>query len=200
MHFRISPTHLLAAAVLAMTAGACDNPLPTSGEQEAAFSVVNADGSVDKPFKSHFTSASTGAVPDPACGAFPPYLLEHQVGGGEATHLGEFTVEFFFCIDLTDLLDDGQLTAGESIPYWNGTGTFTAANGDQLYVGNIAGEIVPSTRPGFNSEFHDDFEFTGGTGRFAGASGSGSMDSYVQQSPNHVVHDWHGILTVFPGS
>jgi len=197
MRFRISPTPLLAAAGLIMAAGACETSLPTEGEQPS-FSVVNADGSVDKPFKSHFTSASTGAVPDAACGAFPQ-VLEHQVGEGEATHLGRFTVEFFFCIDVTDALD-GQLTAGESVPFWDGVGTFTTANGDQVFVGNIAGEIMPTTRPGFGSEFHEDFTFTGGTGRFAGASGSGSMDSYVQQSPNFVVHDWHGILTVFPGS
>jgi hypothetical protein len=195
MRFRISPIPVLAAAGLVLAAAACETPLPTADEQ-LAFSAVNADGSVNKPFKADLTTASTGLVPDPACG---PYLLEHQVGEGEATHLGRFTADFTFCIDPTDLLDDGQLTAGESIPYWDGVGVFTAANGDVLVL-EIEGEILPSTRPGFNFEFHDDFEFTGGTGRFAGASGSGSTDSYVQQSPNQVVHDMNAVLTVFPGS
>ncbi|MGD8279480.1 MAG: hypothetical protein PVH00_15685 [Gemmatimonadota bacterium] len=195
MRFRISPIPVLAAAGLVLAAAACESPLPTADEQ-LAFSAVNADGSVNKPFKAAFTTASTGLVPDPACG---PYLLEHQVGEGEATHLGRFTADFTFCIDPTDLLDDGQLTGSETIPYWDGFATFTAANGDQLFV-EIEGEIIPGTRPGFALEFHDDFEFAGGTGRFAGAYGNGSTDSYVQQSPNFVVHDFSGILTVFPGS
>jgi hypothetical protein len=200
------PIPSLAAAVLLMAASACESPLPTAEQQAASSvettlasasnSVVNADGSVNKPFKASFTTSSTGPAPDPACG---PYLLEHQTGGGQATHLGRFTVEFSFCIDPTDLLDDGQLTPGESIPYWDGVGTMTAANGDVLIM-ELEGEILPSTRPGFNFEFHDDFDFASGTGRFAGASGSGSTDSYVQQSPNLVVHDLGGVLTVFPGS
>lgn len=197
MRFRLSPTLPLALAALVLAVAACETPLPTAGEQ-AYFSVVNADGSVNKPFKAALTTASTGAVPDPSCGAFP-FLLEHQVGEGEATHIGRFTVEFTFCIDVTDLLDDGQLTGSESIPYTGGIGTLTAANGDVLTLA-IEGEIIPSTRPGFNFEFHDDFQFIGGTGRFAGASGAGSTDSYVQQSPNHVVHDMNGVLSVFPGS
>lgn len=195
MRFGISPIPFLAASGLVLTTGACETPLPAADEQ-IAFSVVNGDGSVNKPFKAALTTASTGLAMDPACGAYP---LEHQVGDGTATHLGQFTADFTFCIDPTDLLDDGQLTAGESIPYWDGVGVFTAANGDVLIL-EIEGEILPSTRPGFNFEFHDDFEFTGGTGRFAGASGSGSTDSYVQQSPNVVVHDMSAILTVFPGS
>ena len=113
--------------------------------------------------------------------------------------LGRFSVEFTFCIDIADLLDDGQLTAGESIPYWDGIGTFTAANGDQLIL-SISGEIVPSNRPGFNLEFHDAFDFIGGTGRFTNASGSGATDSYVQQSPNSVIHDMVATLTFHPGN
>ncbi|HSR42265.1 MAG TPA: hypothetical protein VLL48_08840 [Longimicrobiales bacterium] len=177
---------------------ACGEPLPSDLPAVTAYGRgAQADGSVNKPFKAHFTTASTGAVPDPACGAFP-HLLEHQVGEGESTHLGRFTAEFTFCIDVTAILNDGVVTEGESVPYWDGVGTFTAADGDVLTL-TIEGEILPSTRPGFDLEFHDAFEFTGGTGRFAGAYGNGSTDSYVQSSPNFVVHDLGADLFVFPG-
>lgn len=40
-------------------------------------------------------------------------------------------------MDLSDLFDDGQLTEGESLPYGvsqgHSSGTFIAANGDELY-------------------------------------------------------------------
>jgi len=196
------PLPVLAAsltAVLVLVNTGCTGSPTAIPDSEPAFSAVNADGSVNRPFKAMMTTSSLGAVPDPVACPGATVLREHQAGGGEATALGRFTVDFTFCIDIADLLDDGQLTAGESIPYWDGVGTFVAANGDELIM-SISGEIIPSSRPGFNSEFHDAFDFVGGTGRFAGASGNGVTDSYVQQSPNWVLHDMGGTLTFHPGN
>jgi len=56
--------------------------------------------------------------------------------------------------------------------------TVTAANGDQLryqWVGDIdAAEVAdfPACRRGFTPGWESDYVFTGGTGRFSGASGS----------------------------
>lgn len=187
-----------AAIAVVVMITACTEPATSPLDGAAAFSAVNRDGSVNLPFKAGMTTASTGAVPDPNACPGATELREHQVGEGEGTMLGRFTVEFTFCIDIADLLDDGQLTAGESIPYSDGTGTFTAANGDQLIM-SISGEIVPGNRPGYPLEFHDAFEWIGGSGRFESASGSGMTDSYIQQSPNFVVHDLTGTLTLHPG-
>jgi len=193
------PTLSTSVLTAVMLIGTGCTELPTSASSDdRALSVVNADGSVNRPFQAMLTTASTGAAPDPVSCPGATVLREHQVGEGEGTMLGRFTVEYTFCIDIADLLDDGQLTAGESIPYWDGIGTFTAANGDELVM-SISGEIVPGNRPGFPLEFHDAFEWTGGTGRFGGATGSGSTDSYIQQSPNFVVHDLTGTLTFHPG-
>ena len=144
------------------------------------------------PFKGKGFTTLESLAPDPSCGA-PPRFLNQQVGEGTATHLGAFTVHFRFCVDATDLLDDGQLTEGESIPYDQGLGVFVAANGDELYM-KVEGEVLPSQDPDFDFQFQDSFEFDGGTGRFEGASGQGMNDSYVTQAPERTTHAWSGRL------
>ncbi len=175
----------------------CDAPSPTAADAPA-FSAVNPDGSVNRPFRGALTTGSDGAGLDPACGP-PPIFRERQVGVGEATALGRFSVVFTFCVDPSEIVDDGVLSDGESIPYWDGTGTYTAANGDQLIV-DVSGELLPSTDPNFDLEFHDPFTFIGGTGRFANASGAGMTHSFVDLAANMVIHQLEGTLTMHPGS
>jgi hypothetical protein len=110
--------------------------------------------------------------------------------------MGHTSMSGTFCNDLSDLLDDGQLTEGESLPYFDGVGTFTAANGDELYFAT-SGAVLPSPHPDFTFEFHDTFSITGGTGRFEGASGGGTVDGFNAQGVNY--HDWQGTLTFQPG-
>ena len=152
---------------------------------------------VTTPLKAHAFTDLAGLAPDPVCGA-PPRFLNTQVGEGEATHLGRFTVTFTFCVDATDLVDDGTLTEGESAPYDTGVGTIIAANGDELYLA-ISGVVLPSDHPDFDFEFHDAFVITGGTGRFAEANGEGTTDSFVDQSIDRTYHSWSGWLSVRPG-
>ena len=59
--------------------------------------------------------------------------------------------------------------------------------------------MLPSSHPDFDFEFHDDFVVTGGTGRFAGATGQGVTDSFVDQSVDRTSHSWRGWLTFAPG-
>ena len=156
------------------------------------------DGSVAKPFQAaNFFTAPEFIGPDEACGALP-FLRSVQAGEGTATHLGRFTVRITFCMDASAILDDGVLGEGESVPYDRGWGVLTAANGDELYV-EIAGAVLPSDHPAFDFEFHDPFRFAGGTGRFEGAAGGGTTDSFVTQTPERTTHDWHGTL-ILPGA
>ena len=194
-------TRLLAwaAAALIVPLAACDSPAVTDVP-----TLLAADGpasarveAVTTPLKAHAFTDLAGLAPDPACGD-PPRFLNTQVGEGESTHLGRFSITFTFCVDATDLLDDGTLTEGESAPYDNGIGMIVAANGDELYL-SISGVVLPSDHPDFDFEFHDAFQVTGGTGRFAGASGEGVTDSFVDQSTNRTYHSWSGWLTVSPG-
>ncbi|MGH7483522.1 MAG: hypothetical protein ACRELV_15330 [Longimicrobiales bacterium] len=186
--------------VLALALAACDAPVGPEVHAApgplAPAHLGNSDGAVSTPFRAHFFTVGQGLTVDPACGD-PPNLLNTQVGMGEATHLGQFSVFITFCNDVTDVLD-GQLTAGESVPYDDGFGILTAANGDELFF-EISGEVVPSTDPAYDFEFQDAFTFVGGTGRFAGATGEGMTDSFVDLSTDRTDHEWVAILDMPAG-
>lgn len=88
-------------------------------------------------------------------------------GSGNATHLGMFTNtgKVMFMPDASN----------PNIVHPNGGGVFTAANGDKLNFIIISGALDLTTGIGIG-----DFEFTGGTGRFANATGRTS--GVVQQN------------------
>jgi len=154
------------------------------------------DGAVTVPFKaSFFTEGPENEMPVHVCSdPHPAPIL--QLGDGQATHLGKFSTRITFCADVTDA--PGGLEQGESIPYVDGVGTFTAANGDILRF-TIEGEILPSNHPDFDFEFADPFVFTGGTGRFTGASGGGVTESFVDFQEDRTEHYWSGELILHPG-
>jgi hypothetical protein len=189
----------LIGGVLALAFAACDAP-PVGPELDAAtVSTTDArlghsNATVSIPFRADMFTVLDGMIPDPLCGDFPR-LLNTQVGEGEATHLGQFSVIITFCVDVTDVLDDGTLTGDESLPYDNGFGILTAANGDELYI-EISGAVLPSDQPGYNLEFRDTFRFTGGAGRFVGATGEGMTESFVDQSADRTDHLWLGTLVM----
>ena len=86
-----------------------------------------------------------------------PKLFVDGSGSGRATHLGRFTMTYELEVDLLT-----RETFGSSV--------FTAANGDSLTT-DITGLGTPTANPDVHSivEVHT---ITGGTGRFAGATGS----------------------------
>jgi hypothetical protein len=79
-------------------------------------------------------------------------------GSGTATHLGKYTLSYGIQVSL-------ETGAGT-----NGTEHFIAANGDSIYAEGY-GQGGPSGTPGVNA-ITEWYTITGGTGRFAGASGS----------------------------
>lgn len=201
MMVRTRVPHLAAAIASLLGFTACEGPVepdvvePLIGEPRLSRLAAEAGAAaVALPFEARFFTSGQGLQTDPACGA-PPRLLNTQVGEGEATHLGRVTVRITFCMDVTDVLDDGMLTEGESLPYDSGLGTLVAANGDELHI-EISGSVVPSDDPAFDFEFHDPFSVTGGTGRFAGAAGEGTSDSFVVQALDRTTHGWSGTLVL----
>jgi hypothetical protein len=80
-------------------------------------------------------------------------LVQGSLAGNE-THLGSFTGEVEYYVDLTTFAFAGSLTK-------------TAANGDQLHE-TVSGQFTPTGSVG-------EFTITGGTGRSDGATGSGSF-------------------------
>ena len=89
-------------------------------------------------------------------------------GSGNATHLGMFTN--------TGHVDFAPDAANPAIIHPSGGGVFTAANGDKLNFVIISGALDLTTGIGTG-----DFAFTGGTGRFANATGrtSGVIEQNV---------------------
>jgi hypothetical protein len=86
---------------------------------------------------------------------FPKIFVDGS-GSGNATHLGRFTVTYEVEVDLL-----AHETFGSSV--------FTAANGDNVFT-----DIIGSGTPTENPDVHIVVEvhtITGGTGRFAGATG-----------------------------
>jgi hypothetical protein len=78
-------------------------------------------------------------------------------GSGHATHLGDFTTHYRECfVPATGAVTDGSYT-------------LTAANGDMIF-GTYGGQVSP-TGDQTVFAYEDPGVITGGTGRFAGASG-----------------------------
>jgi len=105
------------------------------------------------PFKGTIQAVETHVV------AFPT-LYVNLNGSGHATHLGRYTVSNQSVVDLLTF-------AG------TGTAHIVAANGDSIFA-DVVGQGVTSG-PDFFS-IVEKYTITGGTGRFAGATGSFTVE------------------------
>ena len=148
--------------VIALSAGCNTIATPTSPSLFARSADVSV-GSGAAPIP-----AAASAVPikgtlegiaDPPQFEPPPstHFSAHLLASGNATHLGRFTMDYSHRVNLLTLSGIG-------------TATFTAANGD-TFTTTVQGTATPTSSPtAFTvAETHT---ITGGTGRFAGASGS----------------------------
>jgi hypothetical protein len=161
MSAKIAVLTLAAAAVLACGS----EPLsPESGtsvaEQAAAQSagdiVGQSGGGAELPFSGSFR-VNTSAVFTP-----PSTLIINGTATGDASHLGRFTAT------AVDVVNTTTATS-------TGTYTLTAANGSQLFATTAGGEdqFVPPNV----SHVTLVATIVGGTGRFAGATGTFTIRS-----------------------
>jgi hypothetical protein len=125
----------------------------------ALASVVSAVAA-ETPFKGTFSGVDTGQT------VFPIRSINRE-GTGTATYLGKYT---------------SHLTAQINVLTGHATGaaTFTAANGDTLTT-TVDGQASPTTTPGVLSVV-EVYTITGGTGRFADAAGSFTLENIVTQA------------------
>ena len=138
---------VIAAAIFVFAAG-CTSTAPigptSSLSANGGGGTGQEQGGSELPFKGTYEGLETvGTVPS----------HHHLDATGNATHLGRFTVTA-----------DWTITAAGGI----GTSTWTAANGDEFstrFTRN--GVFVPPT-----ATFTETHTITGGTGRFANASGT----------------------------
>ncbi len=130
-------------------------------------SSVLTGGSSDPSVRAGVVAAAPATVPmkgslqgvaDPPVFEPPPspYFSAHLLAEGHATHLGRFTMDYSHRVSLETLGGIGKAV-------------FTAANGDTLTT-DVEGTATPAGTPTAFTvvEIH---RVTGGTGRFAAASG-----------------------------
>lgn len=97
----------------------------------------------------------------------PPYAFVDATGVGNATHLGLFTYHLEAQLFLP------TLTA-------NVSATLTAANGDMIFAEG-SGQGTPTGTPGIVS-IVETYTITGGTGRFAGATGNFTVKRLIDRA------------------
>ena len=113
----------------------------------------------ETPFKGTVNAVETGET------VFPIRSITRE-GGGTATYLGRYTEHIVMTINVLTMSSTG-------------TATFAAANGDTLTATDIgqATRIGPTTL-----SIVENYTITGGTGRFADATGTFTLHSTVEQS------------------
>ena len=130
------------------------------------------------PFKGSLEGTYTSAPVDPSV----PLIVFIQLDAtGNATHLGKFTYDFPHVVDRTVRPSLGI-----------GSCTFTAANGDNVFA-DIIGEatlIVPGLLSGVEWGM-----ITGGTGRFAGATGSFVIERLIDNVNFKTVGSFEGTIS-----
>lgn len=136
---------------------------------------------------------SATIVEDVTGSAFCPptqtrYVCIDGTGSGQATHLGATSESFVVRVDTSGgFLSSSGFACGSEVR----TSTLTAANGDQI---TLAG---PGQACGTSSQAiaHDSWVVIGGTGRFAGATGSGTDRASVNALTSPVTS-----VTIFSGT
>jgi hypothetical protein len=126
----------------------------------------------ETPFKGRANAVETGTI------AFPTRFLDRQ-GTGNATQLGKYTSHLTAQINLMT----GHAT---------GAATFTAANGDTLTT-TVDGQGTPTTTPGVLSVV-EVYTITGGTGRFADATGTFTLENIVTQATGVSTGTFSGVI------
>lgn len=114
-----------------------------------------------RPFKGSMGGAVTFVV-DTGC---PLGLRSDTAASGTASHLGRFTYEGSHC--------SGFTFAGQQ--------TMVAANGDELFADyeSFGPPVMPPSEVGTVYDVPTAFTITGGTGRFADATGGGYMTAHI---------------------
>lgn len=118
---------------------------------------------------------------------------------GQETHTGEFPIITAngSCTGIATVVGNLSLTYQDTIDLRTASGTgigqLIAANGDTIYLTNTGSADVVS-KPGF-ALITEIYTITGGTGRFAGAQGSFSLDRSVNQATGFTSGSFHGTIT-----
>jgi hypothetical protein len=120
----------------------------------------------------------------PQGGPPPTSLSVNGSATGIATHLGRFTATYQVSVDLSNGSGIGSLQ-------------LIAANGDQIFT-TLVGQGTPTGTPGINRIVEVN-TITGGTGRFANAKGSFTVERLVDLTTGFTSGSFNGTISS-PGS
>ena len=175
----------VAVVFVALSVG-CSQPIsPTSptSRSSASPSIASSDANAtgagllskdqEVPFKGRLEGAATIRP------LTPPFLSVSIEGTGNATHLGRFTVENAHLVNTAT----GTLT---------GTYEFTAANGDTLTASFTGQASTPA--PGVRS-IVETATITGGTGRFADATGTFTVERFLYLATGLTTGSFEGTIS-----
>jgi hypothetical protein len=119
-------------------------------------------------------------------GAFPVVTIQGR-GIGVATHLGGFTYVNPHIVNALKM-------------HGCGTYTVTAANGDKITADGCGdATVVSGTPPNAILSIAETNSITGGTGRFAGATGSFTVQRRLNQTTGRFVGSFEGTIST-PGA
>ena len=110
----------------------------------------------------------------------PGTFVTDGIGGGIATLLGRFTLTWEFTVNLADGTGAGPVH-------------YIAANGDSIFT-TVIGQSEPTGTPGVFRIMEIQI-ITGGTGRFAGAKGSFTLERLVDLTTGFSSGSFHGTIT-----
>ncbi len=116
-----------------------------------------------------------------------PVCQLEQVGSGADAELGAFDIYLSCCWSLAD----GSHSCTE--------GYIKDSDGDILTfkcMDSTNGMVFTSDFPFDQTYLCSAFEFTGGTGRFTGASGNGLMQCDVKGASSSMQHNWEATMTL----
>jgi hypothetical protein len=160
----------LALTALALTGLA----VPGRAQQPSALNLV--------PFKATAVVTSDSMM----IPVSPPVAATRvSYSSGQSDLLGPFTG---MAHQITRLNPDGT-----RLSITDGIGVWTTASGDSIFL-SYSGLFLPPTTPGFYS-FQKAITITGGTGRFAGASGSGVLNGVTDIAKKHATITLEGMIT-----
>lgn len=145
-------------------------------QMTALFMAAAVTGAVaaEVPFRGDLQAVETSQV------NFPTVLIAGS-GTGIATHLGKFTVTYEAEVNLISFQASG-------------TSVFVAANGDHVFA-DIAGQSSPTGTPNLIS-ITEVYTITGGTGRFAGATGTFTMQRLKDQVSGSTSGSFDGTISI----
>lgn len=151
--------NIAAIAALFLGIAACQKD-DTSSANNSSQGENALKNDVTRPFSAH-TTGTIAIVYSEENECFPAFAQTQFIGSGTGTHIGNSTAEYYVCSG-----SQGELSG-------NFYGILTAANGDKIYFSQSDLSVFTIDE---NFNVTGEFELTGGTGRFEGATGH--VDTY----------------------